>query len=186
MPTMSPEETRGWMMTPVTMVCTCVVQWIIRDSLVYISTYVLLDYPNILCFSMRRYPKYIPRRECLPTPFSFRRSNGETADKQKNETSVNDGVLGSGTIGKDGGRLAYQPMTDDEGEAKISETQLPSVSLEMAGSKPVHATMGGGHDKGGVDAMKDRPEAGLWGPDGLLAVPHVKMVIFLACLFQVK
>ena len=54
-------------------------------------------------------------------------------------------------------------MTDDEGGVKIPERNEVSVS----------------------QAMNDRPKAGLWGPDGLLAVPHVKMVVFLAGLYQV-
>lgn len=31
----------------------------------------------------------------------------------------------------------------------------------------------------------DEAERGLWGPDGVLAVPHVKMVLFLVFLVQV-
>lgn len=46
---------------------------------------------------------------------------------------------------------------------------------------------GGGRDDddGYPDIMVENEEPGVWGPDGLLAVPHVKMVLFLAFLVQV-
>ena len=53
----------------------------------------------------------------------------------------------------------------------------------MADSKAVYTKIRGGH--GDVHAMNHIKEPGLWGTDGLLAVPNVKMVIFLACLFHV-
>ncbi|CAN0292739.1 unnamed protein product, partial [Laminaria digitata] len=40
---------------------------------------------------------------------------------------------------------------------------------------------GGGGDGDGGDLMKEKEEPGVWGPDGLLAIPNVKMVLFLAC-----
>lgn len=33
--------------------------------------------------------------------------------------------------------------------------------------------------------LKEKDEPGLWGPDGLLAIPNVKMVLFLASAVQV-
>ena len=33
--------------------------------------------------------------------------------------------------------------------------------------------------------VKEKEEPGVWGPDGLLAIPNVKMVLFLAGAVQV-
>lgn len=34
--------------------------------------------------------------------------------------------------------------------------------------------------------MQGKTEPGLWGPDGILAVPHVKMVLALVCVLEVR
>lgn len=57
----------------------------------------------------------------------------------------------------------------------------------MASSKQGTATesAAGDDDGHGHVVPVDKAERGLWGPDGVLAVPHVKMVLFLVFLVQV-
>lgn len=42
------------------------------------------------------------------------------------------------------------------------------------------------HDGGDGRAIRGKKEPGLWGPDGILAVPHVKMVLVLVCVLEVR
>lgn len=37
-----------------------------------------------------------------------------------------------------------------------------------------------------IHGVQGKTEPGLWGPDGILAVPHVKMVLVLVCVLEVR
>lgn len=53
-------------------------------------------------------------------------------------------------------------------------------------SRCIDKAFGGGHDDDGKSPVgRDKEELSLWGPGGLLAVPHVKLVLFLGCVVQV-
>lgn len=85
------------------------------------------------------------------------------------------------------GGSAYLQATDGNDTEEQSQQSVGLLTLELQeinGSKTVNTTNGNGIGDGYV--MKDKKEPGVWGPDGLLAAPHVKMVIFLVCVVQVR
>lgn len=86
------------------------------------------------------------------------------------------------------GSFAYESMVDDEDGWGLSRQRDGSLSLELQGtdgSEEVDgANRGGGQDD--VHVTSEKIEPGLWGPDGLLAVPHVKLVLFIVGLLQVR
>lgn len=55
---------------------------------------------------------------------------------------------------------------------------------ETNGRETVNTAKRGGLGDGYV--MNNKKDPGVWGPDGLLAVPHVKLVMFLICVVQVR
>lgn len=79
-------------------------------------------------------------------------------------------------------------MDDDNDEGDLSRQREDSPGLELQetkSSKEVTKPTGGG-GQGGFREMSVTMEPGLWGPDGLLAVPHVKLVLFVVCLLEVR
>lgn len=99
------------------------------------------------------------------------------------------------------GSLPYQEITDDrKGEPSHTQSSAGThVGLGPQGEdtiddKDVKKANDGGEGGGGgggddydesLDIVVENEEPGLWGPDGLIAIPHVKMVLFLAFLVQV-
>lgn len=91
------------------------------------------------------------------------------------------------------GTKPYQELTGDSNEKQTSTQSAGTrLGLELQGvysdDKDVNATKdggGGGGDNEEPDATVENEEPGVWGPDGLLALPHVKMVLFLAFVVQV-
>ena len=88
--------------------------------------------------------------------------------------------------GNDGGGLPQQGGLSPDSEAPEADNR-PEVAVER---RPDMIGVGGGGGSGGGDSdgdylEKEKEEPGVWGPDGLLAIPHVKMVLFLAGAVQV-
>lgn len=78
-------------------------------------------------------------------------------------------------------------MVDDNDEGGIYQRREGSLYLEMQetdASESVDGTNSGA--LGIVTAHIDKTESTLLGPEGLLAVPHVKLVLFVVCLLEVR
>lgn len=73
--------------------------------------------------------------------------------------------------------LACRPIAEGSGTEQLSQQ---SVGMPTSEIKETNGGIGDGY------AMNDKTETGVWGPDGLLAVPHVKMVLSLVCVVQVR
>lgn len=90
--------------------------------------------------------------------------------------------------GTGGGSLAYQQITDGSGTEELSQQSVgmptPKLAQETNGNNTISTTNAGGNSGGYV--MNGKKEPGVWGSDGLLAIPHVKMVLFLVCVVQVR
>lgn len=74
--------------------------------------------------------------------------------------------------------------SDTEELSQHSLGMLNPYLLEACGSKTVKTANEGGFDEG--DVMSVQQEPGVWGQNGLLEVPDVKMVIFLVFVVQVR
>ena len=122
----------------------------------------------------------------MSTSCAFSDSRGSTAEHVPDTTP--EGYAASGrSKSTNNGSLASQKLADDSDGEEISQKRVGSLGLglqEAGGSKDVDTANGGRH--GEVHVIHVKVETGLWGPDGLLAVPHVNTVLFLACLLMVR
>lgn len=88
--------------------------------------------------------------------------------------------------GNDAESLPQQGKPSPDSDAPEADYRR-EVAVER---RPSISGVGGGGDSGDVDGdgdylVKEKEEPGVWGPDGLLAIPNVKMVLFLAGAVQV-
>lgn len=87
------------------------------------------------------------------------------------------------------GGSAYLQVTDGDETGELSQQSLEMLTSDLQeeanGLKTANTTGGGGVTSDGY-AASVKPEPGVWGSDGLLAVPHVKMVLLLVCVVQVR
>ena len=74
--------------------------------------------------------------------------------------------------------------TEDLFQQSLRTPRSYLLPVETNGSKTVNTANGGGCYEG--DGMSVQQEPGVWGTDGLLAVPHVKIVLCLGCVVQVR
>lgn len=116
-------------------------------------------------------------------------SDGERATTEHVPKITSDlAATGDRSKGAGKGSLAYESVVDDNDGGELSRQREGSPGLELQEtdiSKEVNKTIGGG-GQGGFHEMSETMEPGLWGPDGLLAVPHVKLVLFVVCLLEVR
>lgn len=123
----------------------------------------------------------------FPASSSFSSCGGSTSEHFPKTLQDNDtGDSRSKSTGK--GSLAYQEMVDHNDREEPSQTSAHSLSLELqatGGRTDAKTGYGGGHN-GDVSVINGNEEPGLWGPDGLLAVPHVKTVLILVCIVEVR
>ncbi|CAM9485595.1 unnamed protein product, partial [Laminaria digitata] len=61
---------------------------------------------------------------------------------------------------------------------------LPLVIMYVPETKDFGRSPAGGKICSGGYVMNGKKEPGVWGSDGLLAIPHVKMILFLICVVQ--
>lgn len=116
-------------------------------------------------------------------------SDGEGAPTEHVPKITPDLAATSGGFkGASKGGFAYESMADDKDGGGLSQQKEGSLGLEMqgtGGSNEVDAANREG-GQGGVHVTSEEVEPGLWGPNGLLAVPHVKLVLFVVGSVQVR
>lgn len=112
----------------------------------------------------------------------FGDTRGATAEELKEEAADIGETTGlSNGTGK--GSLAYQSLTGPNGKEELGEETFgpPDLELQGTGNKS-----GSEFRDSDCIVMTDQAKPGVWGPDGLLAVPNVKTVLLLVCVVQVR
>lgn len=124
----------------------------------------------------------------ITTPLSLNDSSETTTTQGASKPSAKGPQRGN--LEEEGGeKLAYEELADENGRGKLPQQNQPSPSSgaqETDSRNYVKTKPDCGHDDGEDDLVEKVKEPGVWGPDGLLAIRHVKMVLFLASAVQVK
>lgn len=90
---------------------------------------------------------------------------------------------------------SYQSFPDDGVEdTELTRVPMASPSLETQDSYGINSSSNNGTDAlngegdwdGHVTDKREETDGRVCGPHGLLTVPHVKMVLFLVCVVQVR
>lgn len=124
---------------------------------------------------------------------------GRRAEDGSNGEASGKGTACATPEGSGGGdNLSYQELEDENGGDGLPRegSSLPGSDMPETGNRREeavgthHSSIGGDSDGGGAggdgdELAKEKEEPGVWGPGGLLAIPNVKMVLFLACAVQV-
>ena len=121
--------------------------------------------------------------------FLFRLSSGDTrfaADEEAGEDThtVRETTGLSSFAGKSS--CAYQSLTVNNGGEELCLQKVGLTDLDLQGTKGSISKNENKNCNGDAVAMSDQTRRGLWGPDGLLAQPNVKIILLLVCVVQVR
>eukprot|EP00904_Undaria_pinnatifida_P002325 jgi/Undpi1/12093/HiC_scaffold_4.g01791.m1 len=79
---------------------------------------------------------------------------------------------------------AYQSLTDNNGGEELCLQKVGLTDLDLQGTKGSIRKNENKNCNGDAVVMSDQTRLGLWGPDGLLAQPNVKIILLLVCVVQ--